>query len=113
MSGYRVKTTSTSFRTAVPKISELYQHVIKKLAYRWEDLAIHLALDEDGSKIQSIRRDFFHSGVDICCMQALHHWLREEGKLPVNWGTILSCLEDMKCTPIALEIEEVLNGENK
>ena len=103
--------TSRSFLTAVPKISKLYQHVIKKIAYKWEELAILLEFDDDGGKISSIRRDFIQQGVEICCFQALHFWIKGEGKKPVNWKTILTCLHDMQCPVIAQTIEKELSSK--
>ncbi len=103
---------SNSFKTAVPSIKELYLHVIKKVAHKWESLALCLDLEEKGSRIESIRRSYINHGVDICCMQALHCWLKGEGKHPVNWETMLECLNDIDCFAIAEQVEEALRGKD-
>lgn len=98
-----------SFAIRVPTIKELY-HIIRKVAYKWEELTVYLELDKDGGRVLAIRRDFIQHGVEICCLQALHHWLNGEGKQPVTWATLLSCLKDMDCSAVASQIEQA--GEN-
>ena len=96
----------------VPNLQRLYKLVVKRVAWQWEKLATMLELDNDGRKIDSIKRDFWGVGVEICCMQAIHHWVRGEGKRPVSWRTLLKCLEDIDCAQIAEEITKELAGKN-
>ena len=88
----------------VPDLRRLYKLVVNQVASQWERLATMLELDNDGRKIDAIRRDFWGAGVEICCMQAIHHWMRGEGKGPVSWRTLLRCLDDIECSEIAEEI---------
>ena len=67
-----------------------------------------LELDNDGRKIDAIRRDFGRDGVEICCIQAIYHWVRGEGKDPVTWRTLLGCLKDIDCGQIAEEVRKKL-----
>ena len=96
---------------AVPDLPRLFRLVLKRVAWQWERLATMLELDNDGRKIDAIKRDFWGVGVEICCMQAIHHWVRGEGKAPVSWRTLLKCLEDMECAQVAEEIAKQLAGE--
>ena len=105
------KIRSSKYLQAVPNLSDIYRLVMKRVAYKWEKLATMLELDNDGRKIDAIRRDFWGVGVEICCMQAIHHWVRGEGKTPVSWRTLLKCLEDIECGQIAEEIAKKLEGE--
>ena len=93
-----------AFLDRVPDLRRLYKLVVKQVASRWERLTTMLELDNDGRKIDVIRRDFWGAGVEICCMQAIHHWVRGEGKRPVSWRTLLKCLDDIECREIAEEI---------
>ena len=102
--------TPSKILDSVPNLSKLFRLVVKRVAWQWEGLATTLELDNDGRKIDAIRRDFWGVGVEICCMQAIHHWVRGEGKGPVSWRTLLKCLEDMECAQIAEEIAKQLEG---
>jgi hypothetical protein len=102
---------SCKYLDAVPNLSEIYRLVVKRVAWKWEKLATMLELDNDGRKIDAIRRDFWGVGVEICCMQAIHHWVRGEGRVPVSWRTLLKCLEDIECGQVAEEIAQQLEGE--
>ena len=105
------KSRSSKYLQVVPNLSDIYRLVVKRVAWKWEKLATMLELDNDGRKIEAIRRDFWGVGVEICCMQAIHHWVRGEGKAPVSWRTLLKCLEDIECGEIAEEIAKKLEGE--
>ena len=106
-----IKIRSSKYLQAVPNLSDIYRLVMKRVAWKWEKLATMLELDNNGRKIDAIRRDFWGVGVEICCMQAIHHWVRGEGKTPVSWRTLLKCLEDIECGQIAEEIAKKLEGE--
>lgn len=100
--------TSSQFLDRVPDLQRLFKLVVKRVSWKWEELATMLALDSDGRKIDSIRRDFWGVGVEICCMQALHHWVRGEGSGPVSWRTLLKYLQDIDCGEIAEDIAKKL-----
>jgi hypothetical protein len=105
----RTENRSCRYLDAVPNLSEIYRLVVKRVAWKWERLATMLELD--GRKIDVIRRDFWGVGVEICCMQAIHHWVRGEGTVPVSWRTLLKCLEDIECGQVAEEIADQLESE--
>ena len=105
------RSSSIKYLDAVPNLSKLFRLVVKRVAWQWEKLATMLELDNDGRKIDAIRRDFWGVGVEICCMQAIHHWVRGEGKEPVSWRTLLKCLVDIDCAQVAEEIAKQLEGE--
>jgi len=99
------------FMSAVPKIKDLYDHVIRKVAHKWEDLVICLELDERGAKLEAIRRDFTLHGVEKCCLQALLCWIREEGRRPVSWATLLAVMREIECNSAARDVESALRGK--
>lgn len=74
-------------------------------------MAILLELDDDGGRVQAIRRDFVQHGVDKCCLQALQYWLWGQGKKPLTWATLTAVLRDMECNSLARDIEEEFAGE--
>lgn len=94
----------------VPSLSRVYKLLVKRVAWKWDKLATMLELDNDGAKIEAIKRDFWGEGVEICCLQAYHHWARGEGKRPVSWRTLLKCVEDIDCGQVAEEIATELEG---
>ena len=96
------------FISAVPKIKDLYDHVICKVAYKWEELTIQLELDERGAKIGAIRTDFIQHGVEKCCLQALLCWIRGEGAQPVSWAKLLAVIKDIQLPAVSREIEAAL-----
>lgn len=106
----RTEVRSSKYLDTVPNLSALFRLVVKRVAWQWEKLATMLELDNDGRKIDAIRRDFWGVGVEICCMQAIHHWVRGEGKGPVSWRTLLKCLEHIECGQVAEDIASQLEG---
>lgn len=93
-----------------PHTSDFYRHVVKRMAHKWEELCILLEFDKDGAKCAAIRRDFSHLGVESCCFQVFHHWVRGEGKQPVQWRTIITCLQDMECHAIVRDLRKFLQA---
>ena len=93
---------------AVPDLPRLFRFVVKRVSWQWDKLATMLELDNDGRMIDAIKRDFWGVGVDTCCIQAIYHWVRGEGKAPVSWRTLLKCLEDIDCAQVAEEIAKQL-----
>jgi len=91
-----------------PTIQELYHHVASKVAAHWEKLATLLEFDDNGHKIEMIRRDLWGVGVLACCMQALQMWLRGEGRQPVTWETLIECLIDIEHRQVAKNITDYL-----
>lgn len=100
-----------SFLSRVPTLPELYKHVIKKVAHDWEPLCISLELDEDGAKLEAIRRDHIQHGVEKCCLHSLLPWLKGGGKKPVTWNTLLACLQDNEFNKVAKNIKEALKED--
>ena len=105
------KNPSSKYLGAVPNLSDIYRLVVKRVAWKWDKLAILLELDNEGRKIETIRRNCWGVGVEMCCMQAIIHWVRGEGKTPVSWRTLLKCIEDIECGQVAEEIAKKLEGE--
>lgn len=100
------------FLSRVPRVSELYRLVVKHAAYKWEELCMGLLeLDEDGAKLEAIRRDFIQLGVERCCLQVFLDWVRGEGALPVSWCTVITCLQDMEMHKVARDIKEAFKDE--
>lgn len=93
---------------SAPDIRRLHKLVVKQVAWKWERLAAMLELDKDGRKIDAIRRDFWGAGVEVCCIQAIHHWVRGEGRSPVTWRTLFKSIEEIECGEIAEEIKKKL-----
>ena len=99
------------FSQAVPTIRELYDYVVKRVSYKWEGLGIYLDLDQDGAKLEAIRRSFVLLGVDICCLQLFILWLREGRKEVVVWDTVFTALENIGSHGVVKEIKAKLEGE--
>lgn len=93
---------------AVPTLKDLFDKVVKRVASKWEDLVIMLELDEQGGRVETIRRDFVQHGVEKCCLQALRLWLKGEGKKPISWATLLGVLRDIECSAVAKDIQQYL-----
>ncbi len=70
-----------------------------------------MELDDDGHKIDTIKRDCWGLGVQTCCLQAFQLWLKGKGKQPVTWATLVGCLEDVGYNTLADEIREKLHLE--
>ncbi len=85
--------------------------IIEKTAPDWEKITIALELDDDGHKIDTIKRDCWGLGVQTCCLQAFQLWLKGKGKQPVTWATLVGCLEDVGYNTLADEIQEKLHLE--
>lgn len=98
---------SKSFLDATPRMSDLYRLVIRKVAHKWEELCIGLKLDEDGSRVEIIRKDFIQQGVENCCLKVIRLWLGWEGarEMP-TWQALILCLQDMAFNKVAKEIKE-------
>ena len=102
-----------SFLSGVPRLRDLYQHVIRRVSDRWEELCILLELDEDGAKLAAIRRDHILQGVEMCCLHAIQYWLKGQGapsQKSVCWDTIITCLQDMGLQGIVRDIKQAFKG---
>lgn len=110
MSGYKKWTSAPDPLSGVPKMRDLYRLVIKRVAHKWEELCISFALDDDGAQLLAIRRDHIQHGVEKCCLHAILHWLKGEGKTPVCWNTMITCLKEIEQYRDARDIQEALSG---
>ena len=79
--------------------------VIKKVASRWEDVAVRLHFDLD--VIKCINRDNNH----ICipsCREMFSLWLKGKGRRPANWETLIKALKEAEFSEFAGELQTIL-----
>ena len=80
------------------------------MAHKWEKLAIQFEFDEDGSRIEIIKRDHALHGVERCCTEVFILWLQGKGKEQPTWEGLIRCLEDIEQGTLAQELQEKISG---
>ena len=81
MFAYLIMYCSTGQRSSqIPTLNlkELKKHVIGFAAHQWEDLGIELNIDDNGSKLDEIKKE--RRGDEAkCCLDVLKAWLHAGG----------------------------------
>lgn len=78
--------------------------VIQKAASKWKELAISLGVDY--SLVKSI--EYSKSNCKDCCIEILNEWLEARTRIPVNWGTLITALQEVQLNFAAKELKLVL-----
>ena len=79
--------------------------VVEEVSPDWEKLA--LALQFRGCVIRAVERNQ-HFQVEAACRTILQKWLDGESGQPVNWETLMECLEDIGRSTLASELRREL-----
>ena len=101
----RLKFTSLSYTDKRPKLPTLlkfpvnagYINIPQRIGNNYDQFGILLLDDADGAIVGSI--------VDKSSLAIFKKWLREGGRLPITWRTLINCLRDANLLPLADEIE--------
>ena len=95
-----------------PTLKEVQKYVVHHVAPKWEDLGIELNLDDDGTLMDSIRKE---RGKDEakCCLDVLKAWLQGKGEEPKTWRTLVGCLREIKAEEAIRSIEENILQSSK
>ena len=85
--------------------------IIDSIAYKWESVAIQLAIPQ--SKVKTIKRDT--DGAEDACCRMLGIWLKGGHKTPMNWRTFIDCLRDSdsEFKVLAHELEQTLRAQTE
>ena len=95
-----------------PTLKEVQKYVIRHVAPKWEDLGIELNLDDDGTLIDSIRKE--RGGDEAkCCLDVLKAWLQGKGEEPKTWRTLINCLREIEAEEAIRSIEENILQSSK
>jgi hypothetical protein len=86
--------------------------IIKTIAPRWQDIAVHLDFDPTGLTLRQIQADEGGKGVKSCCRAMFQYWLEGNGRKPVSWDTLLEILEDCNYGALAAQIKSTLQEPN-
>ena len=77
----------------------------------YQMFGIFLLQDKYGNKVEAIEMSEGRDPIRIT-VQILRHWLQGKGKLPVNWQTLIQCLQDSNLNVISESIEVSLLENN-
>ena len=90
-----------------PKIPELLEIVIPKVANHWDTLAYFLEFEIP--RVEIIRKQH-PNDPEECCTKVFVHWLTsDEGISPKTWGVLLKTLKKIKkLTAVTEQIENEL-----
>ena len=89
----------------------MQRYVVPKVAHKWEALATEFSFDDDGSKIEIIKRDNIAHGVEQCCFVSCHLWLKGEGQHKPTWKELIRILRAIDSSVLAQELEEKFSSE--
>ena len=89
----------------------MQKYVVPKVAPKWEVLATEFSFDDEGSKLEVIKRDNILYGVERCCSVACHHWLKGEGEHKPTWRELLRVLRAIDYRVLAQDLEERFSSE--
>jgi hypothetical protein len=79
--------------------------VIKKIAWRWEDVATRLHFDLDD--INCIKKDNHYIN-NPSCREMFSLWLKGKGRRPADWKTLIVALREAEFSELAEELQTVL-----
>ena len=81
--------------------------VIKRIAWRWDDVATRLHFDLDD--INRIKRDNLNS--NLSCREMFSLWLKGEGRQPADWETLIKALREAEFSELAEELQSILTSK--
>ena len=100
-----------------PKLAELKTlrlpneekvEIINSLASHWKDCGILFEFDDDGRHLDLIESK--HRGDPVpCCTEVFQYWLKDKGKQPTTWGTLLEILDDCEEMYLAKRVRKALH----
>ena len=79
--------------------------ILDTIAAQWEDVAI--ALDFEGSVIETVRQDTHHQSVPAC-RTIFQKWLAGGGCQPANWSRLIQALTDARLIDLAEQIKNIV-----
>ena len=100
-----------------PKDKELREQVQKKIADKWEEVAIELGLDDsddDGAmetKLDKIRNKY-KDNPNMAAYNALKFWAKEKKTKP-NWSTLIEAIKVVGLQEVAGSILNFLSKSSK
>ena len=85
--------------------------IAAKIGTDYELFGTFLLQDKDGNRVKSIERS--ERGDPLCItVEILRQWLQGNGKLPVNWHTLVQCLQDSNLNVISDSVKVSLLENN-
>ena len=85
--------------------------IAAKIGTDYELFGTLLLQDKDGNKVKTIERSERGDPLRIT-VEILRQWLQGNGKLPVNWQTLIQCLKDSNLNVISESIKVSLLENN-
>ena len=85
--------------------------IAAKIGTDYELFGTFLLEDDDGNKVKTIERSERGDPLRIT-VEILRQWLQGNGKLPVNWQTLVQCLQDTNLNAISESIKISLLENN-
>lgn len=76
--------------------------VIRRTASEWPKLAYILGIDYSVVKNIDYESRF---KPEKAWAEALHHWMEEQTRLPVNWRTFIEALEEAEFNSLAMDLK--------
>lgn len=95
-----------------PSLKDLYDHVVPKVADKWEDLGVQLLRPDQEKMLDVIAADSSHDVVS-CCKRVLKKWL--ETSTNATWNELIRALRrpSMELDRLANQLERMLSIECK
>ena len=78
--------------------------IIEKVGTKYNKFGVLLLEDETGSKVDTIE-SHYREDPERINQEIFGRWLKEQGKQPVTWKTLIEVLHDSRLSYIAEEIE--------
>ena len=85
--------------------------IAAKIGTNYELFGTFLLQDKDGNKVKTIEMSEGRDPIRIT-VEILRQWLQGKGKLPVNWQTLIQCLQHSNLNVISESIKVSLLENN-
>ena len=83
-------------------------NIPEQISDKYMTFGILLLNDDSGAIVDEISLRYLKNHVQIN-IDILRRWINGEGKLPVSWGTLTTCLRDTGLSKLADDIRQYIN----
>ena len=78
----------------IPKIVDLYRHVVQQQAPHWDTLGLELGLNQCTIENINANHQYHANRVQACCKAMLQKWLQSD--LSATWGKLDDAIKNIK-----------------
>ena len=82
-------------------------NIIQQVAPHWQDFAMSLDFDANGTTMQTIEQKN-RGDPEACCREMMQLWLRGRGRQPATFKLLVDILHDCNLIVLAQQVKETV-----